>query len=170
MLTLDLRLPRRGMTIDVQLAVAPARTLAITGPSGCGKSSLLRAIAGLERAARGQVQVADHVWLDSAGRVDVPPEQRGCGMVFQDGALFPHLSVWRNVAYGLPRRARRDRALQQLDALGIGHLADARPATISGGERRRVALARALAPNPHVLLLDEPLTGLDARTAAATAP
>ncbi len=168
MLTLDLQLPRRGMTIDAQFVVAPGRTLAITGPSGSGKSSLLRAIAGLERSARGRLRVGDGVWLDSAGRVDMAPERRGCGMVFQDGALFPHLSVWRNVAYGLPRRAGRERAMEQLDQLAISHLADARPAAISGGERRRVALARALAPGPRVLLLDEPLTGLDARTAAAT--
>ena len=172
MLKLDVRLPRRGSTVDVALEVSAGRTLAITGPSGSGKSSLLAAIAGLERGATGLVSAGGVAWLDTVRRIDLPPERRGCGMVFQDGALFPHLSVWRNVAYGLrgtPRRAARLRAVQVLEDFGIGHLADARPAEISGGESRRVALARALAASPRVLLLDEPLSALDTSTADAAA-
>jgi molybdate transport system ATP-binding protein len=156
--------------LDVNLAVAAGECLAIAGPSGAGKTSVLRAIAGLLAPERGHVRCGDAVWFDRAAGVDLASERRRVGYVFQEYALFAHLSAWRNVAYGLrgmPRAARRERAHELLDRFGIGALADARPATLSGGERQRVALARALAPHPAVLLLDEPLSALDTRTRGA---
>jgi molybdate transport system ATP-binding protein len=155
--------------LDVALAVAPGTCLALTGPSGAGKTTVLRIVAGLVRPAAGRVSCGDAVWLDVAGGVDRRPDARRVGYVFQDHALFPHLSAWRNVAYGLrdaPRAERRARAHALLGRFGLAARADARPATLSGGERQRVALARALARRPDVLLLDEPLASLDARTRA----
>jgi len=154
-----------GLTLDVSLSVAPGETLALAGPSGAGKTSVLRAIAGLLRPERGRVVCGSERWLDTDARLDVPPERRGCGYLFQEYALFPHLSAWRNVAYGLPRSERRhERAVEMLERFGLAARADARPRDLSGGERQRVALARALAREPRALLLDEPLSALDART------
>jgi molybdate transport system ATP-binding protein len=162
---------RLGATeLDVALAVAPGECLAIAGPSGAGKTSVLRAVAGLLAPARGHVRCGEAVWFDRASGVDLAPERRRVGYVFQEYALFAHLPAWRNVAYGLrgmPRAERRARAQDLLERFGIGALADARPGTLSGGERQRVALARALAPRPDVLLLDEPLSALDTRTRGA---
>jgi molybdate transport system ATP-binding protein len=141
-----------ALELEVGLEVRAGECLALAGPSGAGKTSVLRIAAGLERG------------------VDVPPERRRCGYVFQEYALFPHLSAWQNVAYplrGIPRSERRERALGLLERFGLRELADARPGTLSGGERQRVAVARALARRPAVLLLDEPLSALDARTRAS---
>jgi molybdate transport system ATP-binding protein len=127
-------------------------------------------IAGLVRPLNGRVAVDGEVWTDIPAGVWVPPERRRCGYLFQDYALFPHLSAWRNVAYALPdvpRKTRRRQAEELLERFGVAHLAEARPEALSGGERQRVALARTLARSPKVLLLDEPLTALDARTRAA---
>ena len=158
----------RTIELDVELRVASGGRAAIVGPSGAGKSTLLRIIAGLRSPEPGRVAAGERIWLDSAAGIDVPPEERACGFMFQDYALFPHLSAWRNVAFGLAgdRASRRRRALEQLERFGVERLADARPATLSGGERQRVALVRALAREPTVLLLDEPLSALDARTRA----
>jgi molybdate transport system ATP-binding protein len=153
------------LRLDVALEVAAGECLALAGPSGAGKTSVLRIAAGLLRPRAGRVTCGERVWFD--GDIDLPPERRRCGYVFQDYALFPHLSAWQNVGYGLPRRGRRERAFELLERFGLAHRADARPRTLSGGERQRVALARALAPAPDVLLLDEPLSALDARTRAA---
>jgi molybdate transport system ATP-binding protein len=153
--------------LQVELEVAAGECLALAGPSGAGKTSVLRIAAGLLSPERGRVTCGERVWLDRAGGIDLPPEQRRCGFVFQHYALFPHLSAWQNVGYGLPRRERRARAHELLERLGLAHRADARPATLSGGERQRVALARALAVRPDALLLDEPLSALDARTRAS---
>jgi molybdenum ABC transporter ATP-binding protein len=158
-----------ALGLEVALDVAPGHCLALAGPSGAGKTSVLRIVAGLLRPARGRVACDGAVWLDTTGGADTPAEERGCGYVFQDYALFGHLSAWRNVAYGLrgtPRRERRARAHAALERFGMRELADARPDRLSGGERQRVALARALAANPRVLLLDEPLAALDARSRA----
>ena len=151
---------------------APGECLALAGPSGAGKTSVLRVAAGLLAPERGWVQAGEETWLDTAARIDVPPERRSCGYVFQEYALFPHLTAWQNVAYplrGVPRRERRQRALDLLERFGMRELADARPRTLSGGERQRVALARVLARDPGVLLLDEPLSALDPRTRAGAA-
>jgi molybdate transport system ATP-binding protein len=158
-----------ALDLDVALEVAAGECLALAGPSGAGKTSVLRVAAGLIRPAAGRVVCGDDVWLDRAAGVDVAPERRRCGYLFQDYALFPHLSAWQNVAYpltGLPRSDRRARACELLERFGVGARADARPATLSGGERQRVALARVLARDPLALLLDEPLSALDARTRA----
>ena len=145
----------------VSLTIEPGASVALLGPSGCGKTTLLRLIAGLERPDGGTVSLDDEV-LSGGGRF-VEPEQRRVGMVFQDGALFPHLTVAENVAFGLYRASDRDeRVAATLDLVGLGALADRLPAHLSGGERQRVALARALAPEPAVLLLDEPFASLDA--------
>jgi molybdate transport system ATP-binding protein len=162
----------REFELEVDLQVERGRCLALVGPSGAGKSTVLRAIAGLHRPERGRISLDESLWLDRAAGIDLPPERRSCGYLFQDYALFPHLSAWRNVAFALrrlPRAERRDRARSLLAAFGAADLAETPPRELSGGERQRVALARALARDPGSLLLDEPLTALDARTAAAAA-
>ena len=157
-LSVELAVPLRSFRLELSLAVA-AETVAIVGPSGAGKSTVLRAIAGLVRPQAGRVALGDDVWFDSTTGVDRAPEDRSVGMVFQQYALFPHLSVQKNVEFG-----GKERAADMLERLGIAHLARARPARLSGGERQRVALARALARSPKVLLLDEPLSALDPHT------
>jgi molybdate transport system ATP-binding protein len=152
------------LELDVALEVPEGSCLALAGPSGAGKTSVLRIAAGLVRPERGVVACGDEVWLDTARGIEEPPERRRCGYVFQDYALFGHMSAWRNVAYA---GVDRSRALALLDRFGLADRADAKPAQLSGGERQRVAVARALAREPDVLLLDEPLSALDARTRAA---
>lgn len=151
----------RSFRLSVALEVG-AETVALVGPSGAGKSSVLRAIAGLLRPERGRVEFRGETWLDTASGVDLPPENRRVGFVFQEYALFPHMNVRANVGFG-----GNERVDELLERLRIAHLSRARPAEISGGERQRVALARALARDPDVLLLDEPLSALDAHTRAA---
>jgi len=165
-LAISARMPLRELELAVELAVAPGERLALAGPSGAGKTTLLRIVAGLLRPAAGRVAIGEEVWLDTAAGREVPTERRRCGVVFQDYALFPNLSAWRNVAFGMngARRERRQRAEELLDRFGIASLADARPGSLSGGERQRVALARALATEPRALLLDEPLSALDPET------
>ncbi len=172
MLSVQASTERGALSLDVELAAERGECLALAGPSGAGKTSILRVAAGLLRPARGRVEANGAVWLDTEGGVDLPAERRRCGYVFQDYALFPHLSAWQNVAYplrGLPRPERRARAHELLERFGLADRAEARPRTLSGGERQRVAVARALARRPEVLLLDEPLSALDARTRAAAA-
>ena len=148
-LLLNFSVPLRGF--DLELTLPVERTTALVGPSGAGKTSTLRVVAGLLEAARGGVS------LDGATWNGLPPERRRVGFVFQDYALFPHMSVRGNVAYAGP-------VGDLLERFRISHLADAHPRELSGGERQRVALARALARQPEVLLLDEPLAALDAHT------
>ncbi len=157
-LRLDFCAPLRAFDLELALDVG-RETVALVGPSGAGKSTVLRAIAGLHRPSRGSVRLGDETWLDTERGIDLPPDQRSVGLVFQEYALFPHLSVRKNVEFG-----GRDRVDELLDRFRIAQLADERPGSISGGERQRVALARALARDPQVLLLDEPLSALDAHT------
>jgi molybdate transport system ATP-binding protein len=167
-----LRLPRARFTLDVSLALPGSGVSALFGPSGCGKTTVLRALAGLERAAGG-VAVDGAVWQDDASGRFVPTHRRPIGYVIQEAALFPHLDVQRNLAYGLKRIAPAERRIaldQAVELLGIGHLMDSRPDTLSGGERQRVAIARALATSPRLLLMDEPLAALDAQRKAELLP
>jgi iron(III) transport system ATP-binding protein len=148
---------------DVSFSLEKGEILALVGPSGCGKTTTLRMIAGFERPERGSVILAGKVV--AGGSVFVPPERRGVGMVFQEHALFPHLTVLDNVGFGLsgkPKSARQKTSLRMLELLGLHRLANRYPHELSGGERQRVALARAMAPQPIVLLLDEPFSSLDA--------
>ena len=158
-LTADFTLPLRSF--ELELALEVAGTVALVGPSGAGKTSVLRAIAGLVRPQRGRIALGSDVWLDSEQRLSRRPDERRVGLVFQEYALFPHLTVRQNVAY-----AGKERADEYLERFRISHLAGVKPTALSGGERQRVALARALSRGPGVILLDEPLSALDAHTKA----
>ena len=155
----DIVVPLRSFSLRLSLDVGS--TVALVGPSGSGKTTALRAIAGLVRPEAGRIGTGDAVWFDGARGISLPPDRRAVGLVFQDYALFPHLTVRENVEY-----SRRHKADEYLDRFAIKHLERAHPGDLSGGERQRVALARALARDPEVLLLDEPLSALDAHTKA----
>jgi molybdate transport system ATP-binding protein len=157
-LRLDLDHALRSFALSLSLTIG-RETVALVGPSGAGKSSVLRAVAGLLHPDSGRIALGNDVWFDADRGVDRPPEARSVGLVFQDYALFPHLSVRDNVAFGA--RGEVDHLLERLH---IGRLADVHPGSLSGGEQQRVALARALAREPSVLLLDEPMSALDAHT------
>ncbi|HEX9702845.1 MAG TPA: ABC transporter ATP-binding protein [Rhodospirillales bacterium] len=153
-----------GMPVlnGVSVFVAPGEIVCLLGPSGCGKTTLLRVAAGLELLQVGQIRVGERVVAEGRHGIHVPPEKRGIGLMFQDYALFPHLTVFDNVAFALSdSSARRDWVRQALGRVGLAEYADAYPHILSGGEQQRVALLRALAPEPQVMLLDEPFSGLD---------
>lgn len=172
MIELKLHLPRSSFTLDVDLKLPAQGVTALFGPSGCGKTTVLRALAGLERAA-GRIALGGEVWQDDAQRLFVPTHQRALGYVIQESALFPHLNVRRNLDYGRRRIAAPERRIeleQVVALLGIGGLMDRQPDTLSGGERQRVAIARALATSPRLLLMDEPLAALDAARKAEVLP
>ncbi len=151
----------RCVVDDVSLSVREGEIACLLGPSGCGKSTTLRTISGIERADKGSILINGRVVAE--GGFHLPPEAREVGFMFQDLALFPHLSVAQNVGFGIPsqkRRARVQEALRRVDMAGFAH---AYPHELSGGEQRRVALARAMAPSPQVMLMDEPFSGLHER-------
>jgi len=155
----------RGEARIIAVFSAPERLVALFGPSGAGKTGVLDAVAGLIEPRRGRIAVGDTVLFDSDRHIDLPPERRACGYVFQDARLFPHKSVRDNLLYGwrLAPEAQRWMALAEaVDFLGIGHLLDRPPRTLSGGEAQRVAIGRALLRGPRFLLMDEPLSSLDA--------
>jgi molybdate transport system ATP-binding protein len=160
---------RDGPTIACELQLSPedGQVTVLFGSSGAGKSTILRCFAGLERPTRGSIRFGHEIWFDAELGLDTPPQARRVGLMSQEAALFPHLSVGGNVGYGirgLPRRERDERVLELLRFVRMEGLSERRPAELSGGERQRVALARALAPKPRLLLLDEPLSSLDAPT------
>jgi len=152
------------IALDVEFTCDPGQVLAVFGPSGSGKTTILRTIAGLYRPAHAQIRSGDRTWVDSGAGVFVPPHARAVGLVFQDYALFPHLSALGNVMTALGHRPRAERRHRATALLALVHLAkrmSSRPHELSGGERQRVALARAIARDPSVLLLDEPFAAVD---------
>ncbi|MFD2169956.1 ABC transporter ATP-binding protein [Tumebacillus lipolyticus] len=153
---------------DLSFSIQTGEIVGIVGPSGSGKSTVLRLIAGLELPTKGSISVAEKVVVDDS--TFVPPERRGVGMVFQDYALFPHLSVAKNVEFGLHRLARSERKERAQEMLELVHLSGFEkryPHELSGGQQQRVALARALAPRPNLMLMDEPFSNLDAELKAS---
>jgi iron(III) transport system ATP-binding protein len=163
-----LRLGENEILRGVSLSVPAGEVVALLGPSGSGKTTLLRAIAGLETPHQGSITIADTVFFDAARGIDLPAEKRGLGLVFQSYALWPHRTVFDNVAYGLKLRGisaeeTRTRVEKTLSQIGLGHLAARYPHQLSGGQQQRVAIARALVYEPPVILLDEPLSNLDAK-------
>jgi molybdate transport system ATP-binding protein len=168
-LNADVVVRREAFELRAQLRVARGEVLAVLGPNGAGKTTLLRTLAGLLPLREGRIEVAGTVWDDPAGKVFLPTTDRRVGLVFQDYRLFPHLSVLDNVAFaarsrGTRRREAREAASRVLETVGLSELTARRPAQLSGGQAQRVALARALASGPAMMLLDEPLAALDART------
>ena len=152
----------------VSLTLSPGEVVALLGASGSGKTTLLRSVAGLESPSRGRITIGDAVLYDGAAGVDMPVEKRSLGLVFQSYALWPHRTVFDNVAYGLKLRgadktAVGERVTEALNNLGLRHLAERLPHQLSGGQQQRVAIARALVYNPPVVLMDEPLSNLDAK-------
>jgi len=166
-LSIDVELRRGDFALTAAFEAEPGETIALLGPNGSGKSSLVEAIAGIRAPSRGTIVLGGRVLDDVRAAVHVPPERRSVGIVPQDLALFPHLSATENVAFplrarGRDRREARDRARRLLDRFELGARTHARPRDLSGGEAQRVAIARALAAEPALLLLDEPLSALDA--------
>jgi iron(III) transport system ATP-binding protein len=156
---------RPPATDGLSFTVESGRILALLGPSGCGKTTTLRLIAGFETPDQGRIAIAGQTVADADRGIHVEPEARGVGVVFQDYALFPHLSIAQNVGFGLERTSRserRARVAQVLDLVGLTDFAERYPHELSGGQQQRVAVARALAPAPTLILLDEPFSNLDA--------
>jgi molybdate transport system ATP-binding protein len=164
-LSVAIELDLRSFLLRVAFEVGEGIT-ALFGPSGAGKTMTLRSIAGLVTPRAGRIVASNRVLLDTGGGIDLPPRERRIGYLFQQYALFPHLSVEQNVAYGLhrlPRRERAERVSSLLSMVGLEGFGGRRPPELSGGQQQRVALARALAPEPHLLLLDEPFAAVDLR-------
>ena len=153
----------RRILSDMSLRVAPGQVTCLLGPSGCGKSTTLRLIAGVERPDAGEIALDGRIL--SRGALHLPPEQREIGLIFQDFALFPHLTIRQNIGFGLSggTSASKARVDELLERVRLSHLSSAYPHELSGGEQQRVALARAIAPSPRVMLMDEPFSGLDNR-------
>jgi len=166
-LELELDVVRDDFTLDVQLSLARGPT-ALVGPNGAGKSTVLRAILGAVPVRRGRIVLDGQTLLDTARGVSIPTEERRVAWVPQEYALFPHLTVLENVTFGIPGSAGRARAGAVMDQLGLAPLRSRRPGALSGGERQKVALVRALAAEPRALLLYEPLAALDAETRETT--
>jgi iron(III) transport system ATP-binding protein len=165
---LSLRLGDNEILRNVSMSVARGQVVALLGPSGSGKTTLLRAVAGLEKPHAGSIRIGERILYDAAKGAELPAEKRGLGLVFQSYALWPHRTVFDNVAYGLKLRGvaveeRKKRVEAALSQIGLAHLAARYPHQLSGGQQQRVALARALVYEPPVILLDEPLSNLDAK-------
>ena len=152
-----------GFTLEADIGIPQKGITVLFGPSGCGKTTLLRCVAGLERA-RGLVRIGSEIWQDDERKIFRPTYERSLGYVFQEASLFAHLSVEKNLTFGLERTKvpdGKERLAEAVELLGIGHLLTRRVTELSGGERRRTEIARALAANPRFILLDEPFAGVD---------
>jgi molybdate transport system ATP-binding protein len=157
--------------LDAEFTTGGAGVTALSGRSGAGKTTIANAIAGLVRPDEGRIRVGDVTLFDSGARIDVPTHERRIGYVFQDGRLFPHMSVRANLAYGMRLAPERRIRLEQVtDLLEIGHLLDRRPGSLSGGEKQRVAMGRALLSSPRLMIMDEPLSSLDGRLKSEVLP
>jgi molybdate transport system ATP-binding protein len=154
--------------LEIQLKVNNNQILTLLGPSGCGKTTTLNLLAGLFKADQGVIKLDDRVLYSSEDKINIHTQARNVAYLFQNNALFPHMTVLKNVTYGLRTRRNKNKArldpLELLNSFGVGHLADRYPSQISGGEKQRVALARALVVQPELLLLDEPFSALDKDT------
>ncbi|MEZ4989140.1 MAG: ABC transporter ATP-binding protein [Saprospiraceae bacterium] len=148
--------------LDVEFKVRTGELVALSGPSGSGKTTLLRILAGLLRPERGYIEVEGECWLDTGQNINWPTQKRNVGLVFQDYALFPHFNIRQNLRYALEKGQADDHLQDLISVMGLANLLDRKPETLSGGQRQRVALARALVRRPKLLLLDEPLSALDA--------
>ncbi len=166
MLQVHLKKQWKGFGLDVSFEIPRGKITVLFGPSGAGKSTILRLVAGLEIADSGNILHGGKVWFDDARRIDVSPQQRSIGFVFQDYALFPHLTVEKNVAYGVKGKESAKTVKELLSLIGLSGYERCYPAQLSGGQKQRVALVRAMARNPGLLLLDEPLSALDWETRA----
>lgn len=172
MLEIDIKKRLRDFELLLKLGVESGQTLMLVGDNGCGKTTLLNLIAGLDRPDRGRIALEGRALYDSELGIDVPPEERGIGYVFQSYAIFPHMSVYDNIAFGLrtrkmPAAEIDSRVKEHLQNAGLWEIRRAKAADVSGGQKQRVALARALIIEPQLLLLDEPLSALDVRRQAA---
>ncbi len=165
MLSVDITKNLPDFSLSIRFSIE-RDILVLFGPSGCGKTTTLRSIAGLLQPDGGRIVNDGEVFFDAAGKIFIPPRQRRIGYMFQDFALFPHMSVYRNIWYGVRDHDREARQMYEklTSLLKIGHLAERSPGQLSGGEKQRVALARALMAQPKILLLDEPLSSLDTET------
>ena len=164
MLNISLQKTWKEFGLDVAFEIPRGKVTALFGPSGAGKSSILRIISGLERADGGMISHEHEVWFDNEKGIHLPPQRRSIGFVFQDFALFPHLTVERNVAFGIKEKRLLDELKDLISLVGLSGYERYYPAQLSGGQKQRVALIRALARRPDILLLDEPLSALDWET------
>lgn len=157
----ELNGPRGKLHLDIHLDVSAGQLITLYGPSGAGKTSILRMIAGLMKPDKGEIKVEESVWFDHSRQINVSPQKREVGMVFQDYALFPNMTISENLKYALPKGRENDVIKDIIEITELGDLRDRHPVTLSGGQKQRVALARALVQRPKLLLLDEPLSSLD---------
>jgi molybdate transport system ATP-binding protein len=172
MLEIDIKSPLRDFELEVSLKVAEGEILMLMGENGCGKTTILNAVAGLFTPENGEIVLDGRILFDSVNRINLPPDERNVGYVFQNYALFPHMSIYDNVAFGLrsrrlSRQEVKTRVEKQLETFDLWEIRMAKASQISGGQKQRTALARALVIEPHLLLLDEPLSALDIMRQAA---
>lgn len=149
------------MQLNVELAINPGELVTLYGPSGAGKTSILRMLCGLSAPDEGRISVQGEVWFDSAKKINIKPQQRNVGIVFQDYALFPNMTVRQNLEYALEKKQPPVIVDELLELMELANLHDKKPEVLSGGQRQRVALARAIVRKPRILLLDEPMSALD---------